>query len=243
MKRLIFILILFSLLTAISLFAKGKELLIIYDSGRFGDGIEFYKMWKSLLGFDVTLKDVEDWTNPDSSDIFNYIHNTWYPGKDHYVLLLGKVSEVPSNKHQGINDEYPCYSDWYYNSHTFYTDDTKIHLITGRIICDEAETFSTLKKILEYEFIPVSYDPLKITTCSIRGTDENVFIDGARYHYMAFEDEVGWSADSAFAMYSPVSSWDEDDFESHWADKAIIFWEGHGNVNEWNFVYESPWTN
>jgi len=221
-----------------SILAKGKELAIIYCN-RFDNYVEQYKMYKSLLGFDVTLKDVDDFSPKDTAHVWQWIHNTWYPGNNHYVFLLGNVSEIPSNRVKFYNSPYPIHTDWYYASHDHSTSAKKhtANLIIGRFQ-GESNANKALIKLLYYEFNPQSYNPKSATNMAAykRDNDPN-WRFYARNDYKALYDFNWGPIDSMFFDNSPFSSWtNPDSIEVHWAKNFLVLYWGHGNIHYFAYL-------
>jgi len=206
---------------------KGDNLLIIYDGSRFGNGIQQYKMWKSLLGFDVTLKNVDDWPSPDSSTIYNYIHNTWYSCIGDYVLILGDETEVPTNyyplSHQGYYSLITG-QDTRYAHHNLTEPLMNSELAVSRIRAynrTECDPIKILKKYLKYEYNPGSYNPTSYKSYQTAGNPVGWFED----MYIGFDD-AGWDADSVY--FSGHPSWTETDFFNDFTDYFFVDIFSHG---------------
>lgn len=245
MKRAIIILLLLALVfSASSVFAKGKDLAII-SASRFDNYVYQYKMWKSLEGFDVTIKKADSLGGLDTTHVYNWIHNTWYPGNDNYAFILGKASEVPGNRL--LLYSYPGMTDWFYQSHDHSTGIKKNHanLMIGRLVAN-SNGDKALKKLLVYEFNPKSYNPKRNFSFAqyTAGSDYGAFARGA---YYAFH-EFGWTpSDTMMFDVSPYSSWYgtsyKDSLEKRWANNSIILYQGHGdvsgtgNLNSYGFNY------
>jgi|GEM_PF-4092174 len=97
---------------------KGKNLLVIY-SNRWDNDIQQYKFSKSLQGFTVTLKDVDDFNPKTAENIKSYIRNTWTGGSSDYILFLGDKDEIPAKQLKSLYITKTCY--WY----------------NGQIVCEE----------------------------------------------------------------------------------------------------------
>jgi len=214
---------------------KGKKLAIIYCD-RFDNYIENYKMYKSLLGFDVTLKDVDELAAKDSANVYNWIHkngsysqNGWYPGSDNYILLLGKKTEVPTNhyKPSGDNKYYATDHRYILHSPSDSAGERQYNLILGRIIAYNNEQ-SVLKKLLEYEFKPKSYTPTNSFIESGPDPDhwEQMHATWAIVHNF-------WQNCDTAKFYSGTGwwSWTATDLENAWADEGIIWNYSHGTFD------------
>ncbi|HOT98890.1 MAG TPA: T9SS type A sorting domain-containing protein [bacterium] len=235
MKKAIVIILIFALmLCAGSLFAKGKELAII-SAARFDNYVYQYKMWKSLEGFNVTIKKADSLGGLDTTNVYDWIHSTWWPGDNNFVFILGKASEVPGNRL--LLNDYPGMTDWFYQSHDHSTSIKKNHanIMVGRMVANSSGA-DVLKKLLGYEFLPKSYNPKKnflFAQYKPSGeVDHAQVIRGAYYSFSLF----GWTpSDTMMFDVSPFSSWSgasyKDSLETRWANSSIILYQGHGDIN------------
>lgn len=240
MKKTIVILLVSLILCTGSLLAKGKDLAII-SAARFDDYVYQYKMWKSLEGFDVTIKKADSLGGLDTTHVYDWIHSTWWPGNDNYVFILGKQSEVPTNYVADmVYGQSYFWSDWYYASHDHSSLLTKgcPNLMVGRLTADSANVGNVLKKFISYEFSPASYNPKRVLSEAAYRID-SLDIDwptGARVTRSAFVD-FSWGTsniDTLNFSVSPFSSWStnahRDSLEKRWQKYSVIYHGGHGNT-------------
>jgi len=238
MKRIISILLIILSFCASSIHAKGKELAII-SASRFDSHVYQYKMWKSLEGFDVTIKKADSLGGLDTTLVWDWIHSTWWPGNDNYVFILGKQSEIPANYIADmVYGNSFFFSDWHYASHDHSNLITSgwPNLLVGRLTADSADAGKVLQKFISYEFAPASYNPKRVLT-EAAYYDDTDWPTGSRTNRLALIDFTWGSSnvDTLIFSNSPFSSWVADSYrdslEKRWQKYSIIYHNGHGNGN------------
>ncbi|HOT98239.1 MAG TPA: T9SS type A sorting domain-containing protein [bacterium] len=239
MKRAIVLLLTCALmLCAGSLFAKGKDLAII-SASRFDNYVYQYKMWKSLEGFDVTIKKADSLAVRDSLHVWKWIHETWWPGNDNFVFLLGKGSEIPANLLCTSIYPEPVRSD-YFDSYNYSAHDTSTlskkktqNLILGRLVAESGGE-AVLKKLLSYEFNPHNQDP-KRTLFSTAYLDLSLT---GRTHAWAFAYNSWTNFDTLMFEDEPYVNWTgsayHDSLEKRFAKYSINFVSCHGDSAGWH---------
>ena len=235
MKKILAIFLMILAFQAGSLHAKGKDLAII-SASRFDNYVYQYKMWKSLEGFDVTIKKADSLAVRDSLHVWKWIHETWWPGNDNYVFLLGKFSEIPANLD---TTDITMHRSDYFDSYNYAAHDTSSYankrtqnLIVGRLVAESGGE-NALKKLLSYEFNPRSQDPKR----TLFMTSSELTLIG-REHFRAF-NYAGWTNwDSLMFEDSPFLDWSgtsgKDSVEKRWAKYSINFITTHGDSAGWH---------